>query len=61
MKKNEAAEAKAELAVSPVALIDNPKAASTQTSNANTEEAIEKPKKRGRKPGTKTAPKAKEE
>lgn len=54
MKKNEEA-AKAELAVSPVAHIDNPKPANTKAANAENKdgETPEKPKRRGRKPATK--------
>lgn len=57
MKKNEEA-AKAELAVSPVAHIDNPKPANASVAQENTEnkeeEASAKPKRRGRKPAAKT-------
>jgi len=50
MKKNEEA-AKAELAISPVAHIDNPK---TETkAESNNEETPAKPKRRGRKPSSK--------
>ncbi len=51
MKKNEEAQ-KAELAVSPVALIDNPKADKAENKE---DETPAKPKRRGRKPSAKNA------